>query len=160
MSKNWRDVRPQVLGIVRRGNELLVEYYEGPSEQFYRPLGGGLEFGESSDEAVVREFAEEIGARVEPGAVLGTIENQFRWDGESFHELTVVREVRFRDDGLYEREQFTATEPDGSRRQATWEPLDSFDETKQLLPAGIKGLIDGEQTHLVSPATDTELHSA
>jgi ADP-ribose pyrophosphatase YjhB (NUDIX family) len=157
--KNWRDVRPQVLGVARRGEELLVEYYEGRDEQFHRPLGGGIEFNESSAEAVVREFDEELGNAVEPGEVLGTIENQFRWDGESFHELAVVRAVSFRDEAVYEREQLTVTETDGSRRPATWERLESFDDETPLLPAGIERLLQGEETHVVSPATDTESRS-
>lgn len=157
--KDWRDVRPQVLGVPRRGEELLVEFYEGPDGQFYRPLGGGIEFGESSAEAVVREFDEELGNAVEPGAVLGTMENQFRWDGESFHEMVVVRAVSFRDETVYEREQFTVTETDGSRRPATWERLESFDDETLLLPAGIERLLQGEETHIVSPATDTESRS-
>ncbi|PSP37688.1 NUDIX hydrolase [Halobacteriales archaeon QH_7_65_31] len=155
MVNDWRDVRPQVLGVVRRGDELLVEFYEGPDEQFHRPLGGGIEFGESSENAVVREFNEELEASVEPGAVLGTIENQFRWDGERFHEIAIVREIRFRDDAAYDREQFTVEESDGSRRTATWEPLDSFGAGKLLLPAGIEELIQSERSHLHSPARDT-----
>ncbi|MFC7235923.1 NUDIX domain-containing protein [Halosegnis marinus] len=157
--KDRRNVRPQVLGVPRRGDELLVEYYDEADEQFYRPLGGGIEFGEPSDEAVVREFAEELDAVVAAGEVLGTMENRFRWADEPFHQLVVVRAVSFRDGTRYERERFTVTESDGSRRPATWERLDSFGDGKRLLPAGIERLLRGEETHVLSPPRCSESRS-
>jgi len=51
-------IRFVALGAVYRGDELLVSEGELPEtgEPYYRLLGGGVEFGEHSEAAVVREF--------------------------------------------------------------------------------------------------------
>ncbi|WP_072482389.1 NUDIX domain-containing protein [Amycolatopsis australiensis] len=58
-------IRPIVLGVIRRGDALLV--FEGrddvKGETCYRPLGGGIEHGERSEDALRREFREELRAR-------------------------------------------------------------------------------------------------
>ncbi len=48
---SWRPpphIRALAIGVIRRGDELLV--YEGhdasKNKTFYRPLGGGIDFGE------------------------------------------------------------------------------------------------------------------
>ncbi|WP_336359940.1 hypothetical protein [Haladaptatus sp. ZSTT2] len=45
---SWRKIRPVVLGLVRRNDEVLVGrgYDPEADEVFWRPLGGGMEFGE------------------------------------------------------------------------------------------------------------------
>ncbi len=67
-------IRPTAICVLRRGDELLV--YEGyePVRQFgyARPLGGGIDLGETSAAAVVREIREELGAEITDIALLGT----------------------------------------------------------------------------------------
>ena len=57
------EIRIVALGAVLRGDDLLVQEDElrSTGETFYRLLGGGVEFGEHSRDAVVREFGEELG---------------------------------------------------------------------------------------------------
>ena len=59
---SWQDIRPLALAVVRRDEELLLaEHYDSAEEYtFYRPIGGGIEFGEHSRDAVRREFREEL----------------------------------------------------------------------------------------------------
>lgn len=77
---SWRpppQIRAIAIGVIRRGDEILV--YEGhdPSngETFHRTLGGGIDFGETGVEALAREFREEIGCDLEDARYLGTLEN-------------------------------------------------------------------------------------
>ncbi len=57
-------IRALVLGLIRKGDRILVaEGYDSVKQEFfYRSLGGGVEFGETSLEALKREFQEEIQA--------------------------------------------------------------------------------------------------
>jgi 8-oxo-dGTP pyrophosphatase MutT (NUDIX family) len=86
---------------VRDGDRLLV--YEGydsvKDERFYRPLGGGIEFGELGAEAVAREVREELGATVSDVRFLGVLESVFTYAGEPGHELVLMYEVALADPG-------------------------------------------------------------
>ena len=55
-------IRPVAICIFRKEDKILVfEAYDKVDDKiFYRPLGGGIEFGEHSSETVVREIREEI----------------------------------------------------------------------------------------------------
>ncbi|MFM8007825.1 MAG: NUDIX domain-containing protein, partial [Dolichospermum sp.] len=55
-------IRVIVLALIRDGNRIFVSEGYDPTKQsiFYRALGGGVEFGETSRIALIREFQEEI----------------------------------------------------------------------------------------------------
>jgi ADP-ribose pyrophosphatase YjhB (NUDIX family) len=57
---------------------------------FHRLLGGSVELGERSAEAVVREIAEELRATLLEPRLLGVLENVFTYDGEIGHEVVFV----------------------------------------------------------------------
>ena len=61
-------IRVIALGILQRadGKILLDKGYDSKKDEcFYRPLGGGIEFGEKGDEALIREFKEEVNKDIE-----------------------------------------------------------------------------------------------
>ncbi len=66
-------IRPIAICVCRAGERILVaEGYDSVKEQiFYRPLGGSIEFGERGEEAVRREFQEEIGTGLDDIRYLG-----------------------------------------------------------------------------------------
>ena len=107
-------IRANVLGALRRPDthEFLVQRLPLPGEPITarRFIGGGIEFGETSDDALEREFREELGVAVEAGPVVGTVENVYVWAGDPEHEFTVIREARFADRSLYDRETFRGVE--------------------------------------------------
>src|SRR4051812_6931891 len=85
-------IRPIAICIFMKGDRTLVaEGYDVAKKQtFYRPLGGGIKYGERSQDAVVREVREEIGAEAINLRYLATIENIFTYNGEVGHEIVQV----------------------------------------------------------------------
>jgi 8-oxo-dGTP pyrophosphatase MutT (NUDIX family) len=69
MSTTWRPhpiVRPVAIGVVRRGDQLLVVAVcdDAGAIKGWRPLGGTIELGERAAEALRREFVEELGEAI------------------------------------------------------------------------------------------------
>lgn len=121
---SWRESRPVALAAVRRENgELLVskDYEPGKDEPFYRFIGGGVEFGEHSRNAIVREFREELDVELTNVDLVGTYEDIFTFDGEQEHEIWRVYEGAIAEEWPYERERFEGHEPDlGETFEVTW----------------------------------------
>lgn len=146
-------IRPHVLGIVRRGEEILVTELVDPGKgPFYRPPGGGIEFGETSEAAVVREFHEELDAAVELVDFLGVYENRFEWDGEPRQELALVHEVAFADDALYDRETLQGVDAGGDVTYETeWATVeDLLGRDQPLYPERLDALLAGDADRVVS----------
>jgi ADP-ribose pyrophosphatase YjhB (NUDIX family) len=74
--------------LIYRDHLLCAEGFDAvKQQQFYRPLGGGVEFGETVAEAVARELREETGVSIEVRANLGAVENLFTFQGAAGHEV-------------------------------------------------------------------------
>ena len=95
----FKEIRPVALGLAIRDGKLLVsEGYDSKKNQtFYRCLGGGIEFLETSQEAIKREFKEEIGADITVKDFLGISENIFTFEGKNGHELIFLYIVELKD---------------------------------------------------------------
>lgn len=125
------DIRVVALGAVRRDDELLVFEGESPDseEPFYRLLGGEVEFGEHSREAVVREFDEELGVAFAEATLVGTFERVFSVGGENGHEVWRVYEGHIVEEWPYQRESFTFVEPEfDTEHRARWLPVERLRE--------------------------------
>ena len=96
-------IRPIVICLFRHeGRVLVTESFDSAKGDHYaRPLGGGVEFGEHSSEALVREILEETGAEIENAELLCVIENLFIYEGEPGHEVVFVYDAVFRDRSIY-----------------------------------------------------------
>jgi 8-oxo-dGTP pyrophosphatase MutT (NUDIX family) len=134
--------------VIRRNDDILVfEGYDHVKDQtFFRPLGGGVEFGESSLEALNREFREEINARLKNVRYLQTLENIFEVYGKPGHEVIFIYSGDLIDATLYEKEVMVGFEDNGDRFKALWMPLDTFRSGRYpLYPTGLLELIDAEK---------------
>ena len=88
--------RPCAFVFLRSHSRLLVsEMIDEAEGTFYRPPGGGIEFGEHSREAAVRELREEFDFELPTGELrlLGVIENSFEFRGAPHHEICFVYEA-------------------------------------------------------------------
>jgi 8-oxo-dGTP diphosphatase len=87
-------VRVRICGILVLEEKILLVRHQGlgPLGYFWSPPGGGLEFGESVQDAVEREFREETCLDVSGGPFLGFHEHR---DGR-FHALELFFSVAYR----------------------------------------------------------------
>lgn len=135
-------IRPLAICIFRNGDRILVSEGYDPvkRETFYRPLGGGIEFGERAEDALRREAREEIGAEIESPVYLFTLENIFTFNGERGHEIVMIFDARFADKGLYAQDSITGTETVENRQfhfKAVWKRLEEFGPNAPLYPDGL-----------------------
>lgn len=76
---------------VREGHVLVLDGTDSvKGEAFHRAIGGGIEFGETAEEALRREFVEELDVSLGTVRLLGVIENIFRYEGTAGHEIAHV----------------------------------------------------------------------
>jgi len=136
-------IRPLAICIFRHGNKILV--FEGHDrvkhQDFYRPLGGGIEFGESSAAAVQREIREELDEEITDLCYLGTLENIFVFNGTHYHEIVQVYDGRLTNSRLYEKAELRGIEANGQPFRALWKRLDEFNANSPLYPEGLLGLL-------------------
>jgi 8-oxo-dGTP pyrophosphatase MutT (NUDIX family) len=132
-------IRALAICVFRRGSDILViEAADSVKRQiFYRPLGGGIEFGETSAAAIMREVREEISGDVIDLRYVGTLENIFVYNGEPGHEIVQVYEGRFANRALYAATELSGAESDGTPFRAVWKSLASFGPTCPLYPDGL-----------------------
>lgn len=134
-------IRPLAICLFRHNDCILVAEGYDPvkKENFYRPLGGGIEFGEYSEQTIRREILEEIGAEVCELKYLGTLENIFVFNGTPGHEIVQVYNGSLRDTRLYEQTVIVGQEVDiDDTFSAVWKHIDEFGEGKSILyPTGL-----------------------
>lgn len=139
---NQPRIRPIVIGLFRQGDRILVfeEYDPVKQDWFCRPLGGGIEFGERSQEALVREIYEELGVEIHAPQLLGIIENIFTYRGATGHEIVFIYEAAFVDETLYAQPFLPGHEHEVNEEfQAVWRTLDELAARHiRLVPEGLE----------------------
>jgi 8-oxo-dGTP pyrophosphatase MutT (NUDIX family) len=109
----------------------------------FRSIGGGIEDGETSREAVEREVAEELGVAITEPVLLDVVENIFEFRGQPGHEIVFVYEAQFVDPADYDRAHFEIREPNFETYNAAWKDIDEFRSGRQtLLPRSLLGLLE------------------
>ena len=135
-------IRPLAICLFSNKNRILVAEGYDPikGETFYRPLGGGIEFGERSEETICRELMEEIGVELKQDTLkyLGAVENIFTFNGIPGHEIVLVYDGALEDSRLYDQAVIIGKEANGEEIRAMWKNLDEFGVGKFILyPDGL-----------------------
>jgi 8-oxo-dGTP pyrophosphatase MutT (NUDIX family) len=138
-------IRPLAICIFRKNDRILVAEGYDPvkNEHFYRPLGGGIEFGEYSEQTIRRELWEEIGAEVCDLKYLGTLENVYVFNGTPGHEIIRIYDGVLKNLELYGLPEILGREVDiDVSFRAVWKPIDEFGIGKSILyPTGLLELL-------------------
>ncbi len=118
-----RRLRPVAVAAVRRvDGAMLVQRGRDTTrgQTFHRLIGGGIDFGETAEQAVVREWQEELSARLQDVRLLGWVENLFTFEGSPGHELLAVHVGRVQDAHVLDRDDLGAIP--GTTSTAHWVP--------------------------------------
>ena len=144
-SARWRPpqhIRVVVLGLVVEGGRFLAA--DVPDDfgglTGVRPLGGGVEFGESREQALHREFLEETGSAIDITGEWTLFENIFEHGGATGHEIIFAAPVRLTDTSFSRNVEHLFMDPLPSI--ARWHRLDDLMAANlPVFPAGITGAL-------------------
>ncbi len=134
-------IRPVALCVFQHEGRILVAKGRDRSNgaAFYRPLGGGIRFGETGAQALVRELREELEEEICALRYLGTLESIFHYRDRPRHELLRIYDAEFVDRSAYERPFLQAHE--GERRiRARWLAPSALGDAP-LVPEGLPALL-------------------
>ena len=125
-------IRPIALGIAKKDNKILVGigYDKVKKQTFYRALGGGIEFGETSKDAIKREFQEEIHADIKVGELLGVTENIFTYQGKTGHEIVFLYSIEIPNGNF--KNDYEINDEVG-KYNAVWVDIDDFKSGKKII---------------------------
>jgi len=137
-------IRAKSVCVFRHQNKiLLTEGYDPTKNEHYLiPLGGGIEFGENSERAAIREVFEEVGAETYDLQLLGVLENLFVFDGTPGHEIVFIYEAKFVDENLYQKPELDGFESNGVKINVRWfDQAVLKDNAVKIYPHGIVDLL-------------------
>jgi ADP-ribose pyrophosphatase YjhB (NUDIX family) len=77
----------RVAGVLLEGGKVLLQH--PPDKSDFAFPGGHVGFGEGSEEALAREFREEVGAAVRTVRLLWIGENFFPWGKDPCHQISL-----------------------------------------------------------------------
>lgn len=135
-------IRASTICIIHNDGRILAAPGYVPGKGlFYRPLGGAINFGEHSRDALARELLEEIQAEIINLRCLGVIENFYTRYEVPQHELVVVYEAKLVDRSLYQRTSIQGQE-EGEVFEIEWVSLSEFTSGRAtLFPEGLLDML-------------------
>lgn len=133
-------IRVKVLAWLQSGDSLFVVkmHDSEKGDDYYRPIGGKVEFGETTRAALLREVSEELGTSINIIGEPLILENLFTCNGNRGHEIDYVYPSQFDDPAFNRRRIFALIEADGTHYDAAWIPLRAFtDHELRLVPEAL-----------------------
>ena len=122
---------------IRDGHVLVLDGVDRTKGQrFHRAIGGGVEPGETPEQALRRELVEELAVEIEEAVPLGVVDNRFIYECEPGHETVHVFGVRSLMIDAIPLDARLEVLDEGS--PVGWRPLDALD--RPLYPSGCEAL--------------------
>ena len=110
-------------GVIIRNGKVLLQRDYGE----YALVGGQVQIGETGEEAVIREFEEELGAKIRCQRLLWTEECFWEWNGKSSHTLSFYYLAEFCEGGDFPDDGCFHPQKDNPRIEIGWVPVEQLD---------------------------------
>lgn len=138
-------IRPIALALIKNPKNQYL-YHQGTDsytkEKFYRPLGGGIDFGETAATCLQREMVEELNEEIKLDGYIETLENIFSYENKAAHEIVIIYKAEFKNPAVYEKNALIIHEHDGRTATAVWRTLEEIKtEGAHLYPPGLEKII-------------------
>lgn len=136
-------VREISISLIRKDNQILVYQRNDDisGRFFFRLVGGCIEFGETPENALKREFLEELSLDIEDVVLLEKFESIFTFNGFERHEVVYLFDSSFVNKDIYNQSIINGLE--GERKfKAIWKDISDFKvELDVLVPEKILNYI-------------------
>ncbi len=125
MENLFKDIKVKSLAwIENNGLTFVVEMPDlVKMDNYYRPIGGTVEYGEASLDTVKREVLEELQTEIKVVGKPLILENRFTLGGKIGHEIDFIYPCSFVDPKFYENKPYHLIEADGCVFPAFWIPI-------------------------------------
>ena len=139
----------RVAGICVQGGKVLLQ--KPTNDTAFAFPGGHMEFGETNEETLIREFKEEIGADIRVGELKWVAEVFFPWGSKSCHQICLYYMIDILNPEIPKDGKFMATEQIEGRNfqlEYHWIPLEDVEKLEVYptqAPQLLKKLDDGVQ---------------
>jgi len=110
-------------GVIIHNGKVLLQRDYGE----YALVGGQVQIGETGEEAVIREFEEELGAKIRCQRLLWTEECFWEWKGRSSHTLSFYYLAEFCEGGDFPDDGCFHPQKDNPRIEIGWVPVEQLD---------------------------------
>lgn len=141
----WRPapfIRIKALGLLWRNGCLLAAEVLSDTGRIkgVRPLGGSVEFAETWQQTLVREFKEELDLDITVSDPPLVMENIYEHEGETGHEILFIATVTADLPPRLDQDRIIFHEDDGQACTARWFDVATLaSEGPQLFPLGLTG---------------------
>lgn len=130
--------------MIIKDNKILL--HKNDNKDNYCLPGGGVQFLETSEEAIIREIKEETGLDIKVDSFVSTIESIFEKDGIKFHEVYFIYKGSFIEDIDTSK---IINNIEGKPLKYGFVDLNKIDDY-YILPVVIKDIIKNKKNHIIN----------